>query len=287
MKNRIFIILGIWVLPLIILTACYEEVVDTEQYQKEVYIVGAIDMVQTVKVKYSNEIQETYVPIAVGGTLFTDRDITVTMTEHDEAIDFYNEKYIAESKTKYQKLDPSLYSIPSQTVVLPAGATYTRFPVNVKTADLDCDLLYAMTFKIASVSEYTINKSDSVLILSFKLTNDYSGSYQLDATKTEQVAGAKGTALNMVRELTAINENTVRLFNQTAEEEANRGTSCFTIKVNPDNSLTIEKWANSTISQGGGTYDPESKMYKLWYDYTENGKIFRVEGKLTYIPVVV
>lgn len=287
MKNKVFKIVSLLALPLMTLTGCYEEVVDEEQYQKEVYIVGAIDMVQTVEIKYSEEIQDTYIPVAVGGTRPTDRDITVTMTEQDEAIDYYNEKYIAESKTKYQKLESSLYSIPSPTVVLPTGATYARFPVQVKTAELDCDLLYALTFKIASVSEYAINKSDSVLILSFKLTNDYSGSYQMDATKTEQVAGAKGTTLNMVRELTAINQNTVRIFNQTAEEEANRANSCFTIKVNSDNSLTIEKWANSTISQGGGTYDPETKVYEFWYDYTENGKVFKVEGTLTYIPAVV
>lgn len=287
MKNRNFRIAGVLTLLLTTITSCYEEVVDQEQYKKEVYIVGAIDRVQHVNIEYSDEMQETYIPIAVGGTLFTEKDIMVTMTEQDEAIDYYNDKFIAESKTKYQKLDMSLYTIPSPTVLLPAGATYTRFPVKVKTADLNCDLLYALTFKIASVSEYALNKSDSVLILSFKLVNSYSGSYQMDAMKTEQIIGAKGTALNMVRELTAVNERMVRIYNQTAEEEANRANSCFTIKVNPDNTLTIEKWENSTILEGGGTYDPATKVYILWYSYKDGNKTYKVEGKMTYIPKVV
>lgn len=287
MKNRFLEIAAVLTLLLTTITSCYEEVVDQEQYKKEVYIVGAIDKVQQVEVKYSDEMQETYIPIAIGGTLSNAKEIVVTMTDQDEAIDYYNDKFIAESKTKYKKLDPSFYVIPSPTVVLPAGTTYTRFPVEVKTADLNCDLLYAITFKIASVSEYTINRSDSVLILSFKFVNDYSGSYQMDAMKTEQVAGAKGTALNVVRELTAVNEKMVRLYNQTAEEEVNRANSCFTIKVNPDNTLTIDKWENSTIFDGGGTFDPETKVYTLWYSYKDGSRTYKVEGKMTYIPKVV
>ena len=48
-----------------------------EQYQKEIYLIGAYNRVWTTEVSYSNEEVKTYFTVSSSGTLALDRDVNV------------------------------------------------------------------------------------------------------------------------------------------------------------------------------------------------------------------
>lgn len=269
----------------LIVLGCNENPIDTEQYIKQVYLVGAVDQFYTSDISYSDQEQETFISVATGGSLNIDKDAKVTLAEADSSvIEAYNNKFTQRGAIRYQKLPSTHYSISSMNVTIKAGDVYSRIPVRIKTTGLHCDSLYVIPFKIAS-SDLTINKKDSVLFLSVKLINDYSGSYQLSGTVVQWLNGAASGApssLSIVRTLKAVDQYTVRLYNKTIVENSdNISSGCLTLNVNPtDNSVSIAGWYALNITKGGGTYDPANKTFNIWYHFMDGTTEYRVEATL-------
>ena len=113
-----------------------------------------------------------------------DRNVEVVLTHNDATIEWYNNKYMLDAPLKYQKLGDQFCSFPSMSTTIKAGDVYSRLPFTVETSGLDCDKLYALTFKIESVSDYVKQPKDTVLIMNLNLTNDFfrdlsDGSHQI------------------------------------------------------------------------------------------------------------
>ena len=148
--NKIIYQIGVTAMLLI---SCNEEnPLENEQYIKQVYIVGAYDIVQKFDVPYGEEPQNTYIAVATGGSLNIDQNVDVTFTHNDATIDWYNNKYIIDAPVKYRKLENEFCVFPSMTTTIEAGQVYGRLPFSIKSSGLHCDSLYALTFKIESVS---------------------------------------------------------------------------------------------------------------------------------------
>ena len=162
-------------LLLVVLSSCdYESPLDKEQYKKTLYLIGASSNLVTKELAYSSEVQEGFITVGVSGSLLIDGNVDVTLESHNSVIDWYNKKFkFLATDIKYQGLATSAFEVPSYTTTLKAGETYARVPFKVKTEGLECDSLYAITFKIASSSAgYEINQKDSALIVSFNLVNN-------------------------------------------------------------------------------------------------------------------
>lgn len=284
MKN-IFIIFTAS-LFLLSLTGCVENPLEEEQYVKKVFIVGAADEVQTKNVYFtSDEEQETYISIGVGGSLVIDSDVQFTLEEADEAIDDYNKRYIGEGQPRYHKIDGGLYNVPSMSGAIKAGNTYARVPIKIKARDLHCDSLYMLSFKLGSAS-CEISKPDTILLFTFNMVNHYSGNYQLSAFKQElqddQPVGTPSMVAS-VRTLKAIDEYELRFFNlATVEENMNIASSCIRMKINPeDNTLSMSGWDRLEVLSSEGVYDPETKGFTFKYVYRDtDGKTYSVDGTL-------
>jgi len=114
-------------ISVLILTGCYENPIDSEQYIKQVYIVRAADKLYIASINYSDTVQTTFVSVATGGSQPIDKDIQVTLAEADNSnILEYNKKYVADGGTRYQKLPSFSYEIPSMIVQVKAGNIYGR-----------------------------------------------------------------------------------------------------------------------------------------------------------------
>ena len=197
-------------LLLVVLSSCdYESPLDKEQYKKTLYLIGASSNLVTKELAYSSEVQEGFITVGVSGSLLIDGNVDVTLESHNSVIDWYNKKFkFLATDIKYQGLAASAFEVPSYTTTLKAGETYARVPFKVKTEGLECDSLYAITFKIASSSAgYEINQKDSALIVSFNLVNKYSGNYIFKALRHELdsndeiVASTSITIVNPLAEL--------------------------------------------------------------------------------------
>lgn len=274
---------------------------ETEQYIKQVYIVGASDIVWTFDVAYSSEPQPAYISIATGGTQNIDEDVTVKLRHNDAVIDWYNNKYMYDAPARYSRLDDARVSVPSMNAVIKAGEVYTRLPFTITSEGLHCDSMYSITFEIESVSNYEKSTEDSVLIMNLNLVNDYSGVYQLTAAKfsltfnstTGEYEESPFGSLSVSRTLKAIDENSVRFFNE-AKEETRSGYSsneeyynalnnlCLRfVKNTGNNTFEIRPWKNLEIAGGECTYG--NGIFTFWYDYLSEGEgaRYRIKGTLT------
>lgn len=273
-------------LCLFLLAGCLEYPINDEQYKKQVYLVGAVDELQTKVIKFTaEEAEETYIAAATGGSLRIDEDVKVTIAEDDEAIERYNKKYITGNKPLYHKLLPTQYSVPTMGCVIKAGDIYARIPLKIRAKELHCDSLYMLSFKIASAS-CEISKPDTTLLVTFKMENEYSGSYKMAMNKIELKDGlpvGKPSLVNSIRMLKAIDENTVRLFNLAdIEENKNIAASCLSLTVNPqDYTVEIKAWDKLNLLGGSGVYDPLKKVYSVSYQYNSGDQIFQVTGTIT------
>ena len=275
-------------LLLVVLSSCsYENPLDKEQYKKTLYLIGASSNLVTKKLAYSNEPQEGFITVGISGSLLLDGNVDVNLESHNSVIDWYNKKYkFLTTDIKYQGLITSAFEVPSYTATLKAGETYARVPFKVNTASLECDSLYAITFRIASSSEFEINRKDSALIVSFDLVNKYSGNYVFKAFRHELNSSSEvvaSTSVTIVRKLKAVEENAVRFYNeQQAETTANIKKHGVVLKVNPTNDVTISAWEDFDLISGTCTYDPKGKVFNVDYKYNSDGKTYQIVGTFTY-----
>ncbi len=291
-KIRIFLIP--LALLFLMISGCQENTpLDDEQYIKQVYIIGADETTNmgmtTVDVAYNDtEETETSLSVATGGSLNIDRDITVTIEAAGSgAIDDYNFRYLEDDDVHYRLLDPSYYRVPDNQVTVKKGDVYGTMPVYISSAGLDCDSLYALTFKIKSVSDpdyISVRQQDTVLILAFNFVNDYSGSCQMDGYYYKWADGAASgdsTSVSTARDLKAVNAGTVRFYHLARTEgTANLDGYGITLTVSSGNNVTVAPWGSLVITDGGGTYNPDLKTFSIWYNYLSGATEYQFSGKL-------
>ena len=176
-----------------------------------------------------------------------------------------------------------------------AGDVYSRLPFTVETSGLDCDKLYALTFKIESVSDYVKQPKDTVLIMNLNLTNDFSGIYQMVAiryTLTDNDEELTPSSVNMQRTLKAVNKNQARFFNVTQNSDLSPtgnitsedyfnsiDNNGVTFTRQPDGTFTVAGWKNLPVSNG--TVSFEDGTFTFCYDYESGGKRYRLRGTMT------
>lgn len=274
-----------------------EDPLATEQYKKTVYLVGANksanEGVQIVNLAYGASSAEeigTYISLATGGSLQISKDITATVADAGSAaITQYNQLYLYKpADIKYQTLNPSFYAVPDYKVTVRSGETYGRMPLSIKTYNLHCDSLYALTFKIASVSDpayVAIRETDSVLMFTCRMVNNYSGIYQETGRYYKNTTGTPDTAaLALSRTFKAVNYNTIRFYHlANTETLANLPACGVTVKINDDKTLAVSSWGTGlTVTGGGGTYDPVTKKFDIWYNYLSGTVPYQFKGKFLW-----
>lgn len=271
------------------MTACEPQVdpLEKEQYIKEVYLVGAAQDMFEREISYNGD-GSVFVSAAIGGTKFPEHDVTVTLAlSSDEAIKNYNYKNISDGETQYEMMPSSMYSFESMSGVIKAGEVYCRIPLKIDVNQVDPDKKYMIPLEVASTSEYSVGTEHPVLLFAPKMVNDYSGSYMFDgvtrklnADGTEDINSASSTT--NLRTATAMNANTIRLFQKVAlEKPANVDKETYTIQINSDNTLTIKGFKDMPITDGGGSYDKSTGNFSFWYIYTDGNNQYKVTATLT------
>lgn len=285
-RKNIFTLMAASVLVAgVTLTSCsVDNPQDEEQYVKKVYLIGAYDQIQTKDVSYNDG--ELYVAVGIGGSLFSSTDVSVTLGLADQAnIDNYNYKNVVAGDIEYQSLPESWYTM-NWTGTIKAGDAYGRIPITVDASKIECDSLYVIPLEIKSVSQYEKVTEDTTLLVHINMVNDYSGSSTWSGSTVRYENGepvySTTSTYNVPRTLTAVNANTVRLFQRSqVERYSNLASDAYTITVNSDNSLTVKAWKDMPITAGGGTYDPDKNVFTIWYTTSENGKEYRTDATIT------
>lgn len=256
-----------------------------EQYEKIVYVVGASQNVITRELKYDNEVQETFASVAISGTHMISNDVAVNLKTKNTVIDWYNNKYkYLDTDIRYQVMPEAYYSLASYSTTIKANEVYARLPVSIVTEGLHCDSLYALTFAIESVSEYTFNQTDSALIMTFKFVSDYSGTYLFSGarnTLNDQGEITATTLMSYNRTFTATRSNAVRFYNeQQSETIANIREHCLVFTLS-DNLVRVSAWEDLDLINATCTYNSTDKIFTADYTYRSNGQVYQFVGTYT------
>jgi hypothetical protein len=279
------------ILPLAILSFLFagcdvESPMDKDLYPQKVYIVGAPDKIVDRDLNIG-DVQDTIsISVAVSGSRPSDKDVTVTVGEDDEAIDTYNVKNLSALVTQYRKVADGVYSYPSDKVTIKAGQQYNTFPIHITTASFHCDSLYMIPLKLKSTSAYELNNTDTVALVRINMVNKYSGLYYMYGVIRNTTNPKDSLIYRMSRNLKAIdNGKTVRMYhfnNEFIQGDTRdyRPSHTFKITVNNDNTLSFATYKDFAIIDGGGTYIPDLKLYSLWYTFNDNGVVRKTVGYL-------
>lgn len=274
------------------MASCSEDILEKEQYKKEVYLVGAYDRVWTTTVDYSNEEVETYFTISSSGTLPLDKNVTLDLKISEELVDIYNQKYwtILNEDKFYKPLDQSLYTIPSMDNVLldHSKGISVKVPVFIKTKDIDVDQGYVIPVEIEKSTPYPVSESGVKMLILLKMRNAYSGDYAMDGYTNELENGeiVENSERHIYKDktVTPTGINTVRIFyamNNDSEEKADIQSKTLQLTVLDENypgseyvkKVKVDAWhpetwsasSKSVIDTGEGYYDPKEQKFYIKY----------------------
>lgn len=264
--------------------SCDDDVpMDKLMYPETVYLVGAKSKIidRDLNIGYLKD--TVYASVAVSSSIRTDKDVVVEVVEDPTAIKNYNNKELGTDDVLYQNLAKSIYSFPNPNVIVKKGDIYGTYPIYIDPSSLHTDSLYMIALKLKSTSDFELAKKDTVVLMRFNLMNDYSGLYYMDGVIKEEAKPNDSIIYKSPRNLRAVVDgNTVRMYH--LKNEWSKGATdyrpnyCFNITVKADNSLSLAKWQNFDLLEGGGTYYPKLKVYDLWYRFKEDGIIKKVRG---------
>lgn len=272
------------------MTSCEQDnPIEKEQYKKEISIVGSqhsndgyiiFDLACN-----DNGYSQAYVSVAVSGSLNSNKDIKVKLSDNvPNAIDEYNRVFVASSDIRNKELPKTAYQISDYTAVIKAGNSYGRLPIDIDTKSLEPDSLYALPFKIVEASDYDFRREDTVLIMAINLKNEYSGSYRQETYRSTVQADellTDSVPMSNLRTLKAISEKVVRFWGEGVTETFDGILDySVTFTVNADNSVSIAAWDDTklTVKDGSGYYDAKKATFYVKWNYIRDGVEYQVGG---------
>lgn len=189
----------------------------------------------------SSETSDTIISVAVSGTSKLKKDVIVNMQIDKDTLDNYNwERFRNQEILYYDLLPENCYEFNGKNVVIKSGTEYTDIPITFHLEKIDKNKQFVLPISIANSSDYKIGESKySTVLMRIKLTNQYSGTYNLSATLKE--SGSDETLeVRMNRELSVMDDNTCYLYaGNIAENRIDRELYKINITVKADSSITF------------------------------------------------
>lgn len=271
--------------------------VDSEQYKKEIYLVGAYDNVWPLNVMYTGDTpSEIFITVSSSGSLNLDKDVKVELDVDEEIIHSYNELFfgILNLDKYYLPLNRERYNIPDLNNVLMEHklGISKNVPIFIETTGIEPDSLYVIPIQIKSVSEYSVNRSGEKMLIKLNMVNAFSNQYSMEGSRI--LTNGNPQIIQKVKNLKAVNKQSVRLFYGTENENAEKiDTQAIVLTVGETNTtegeniypVTITAWNDQklTVKDGIGTYNAEEKTYDITYSIEIDGVKTTYEEELTLV----
>ena len=273
---------------ILFLTSCGVNLYDTEQYKKEIYLVGAYNRVWTVDVMYSHEEYESHFTISSSGSVALDNDVNISLIINNDLVDSYNKKYwgIMNLDKYYKPLDEALYNIPSLThnTIRHENGISVNVPLFIRTEKLEADSSYAIPVEIEKTDVYPVSENGRKMLILLKLQNMYSGNYKMDGYMTE--AGKEPRRIQKPKVITATGVDDIRIFyamNNDSKEKSDILNKTIKISILDENvagsdrirKVTVAAWDTDklTVTDSGECfYNPDTNTFHL--KYTIGGTVY-------------
>lgn len=209
------------------------------------------------------------------------KDFQATVDVDASVLDEYNQKY----GKNYLILPSTVYQVTAKSVTIPAGTNTIQVPIQVNTSLLDDTKDFVLPVKIKSADDLPVSKNFGWVLL------------KINKFKYEGVWGTKGKRVNFNPDASFNSENELKspdhdktLAKINADTyDVNRvanlaptPANLFTIKINPDNTLTISGYIaapdqpitnNEAITS---VFNPKTKEFIVNYKYVLSSGAKRV-----------
>lgn len=283
MKKNIFKLI---IVSSTLFASCDKSPIESEQYKKLIYLVGAQDVTRQVELEYSTSPIESFVSISSSGSLNIDRDVKINLTTPNSIIADYNAKYFNDDEVDglLRPIKSELYNLPNsdQLTIKSSENIFVRQPILIHTENLHPDSVHAIPFMLDKVSDFEINTKLNELILLVKLKNKFSGNYSMIGTRKNLTSNAINN-LQKNKVLQAVSVNKLRMYiSDVSESKTTRNTETVVLTINDDNTISVSSWNTLQNVSGSGMYDPVNKTIKLKYKYTLNNISYDVNEDLIF-----
>jgi hypothetical protein len=194
-----------------------------------------------------------------------DKDLTVTITQDQAAIDAYN----TANNTSYEAMPDSTFTIASNTVVIPAGQREAFIPVTIFPSKIDLTVPYLLSYTITDAQGVTIAENRKNTLVSVLVKNAYDGIYHAEGTMVHP--SFPGPFSRDDWELSTAGPTTVEMQLKTTVVFG----VILDLTVNADNSVTITTGSVvlDPYSAAENYYDPANKTFHLHFSYSGGSRV--------------
>lgn len=158
------------------LFSCNDDAIfDKEMYKHVVSLVSSQDYnIFKEIVPLTDSVTDGYIAASCGGTIATDKDITLNLSEDTDPLDFYNWSLFDADETQYAQLLPkSAYTIDNYQITIHKGTRSGKTEVKIDPTGLSPDSTYFIALKIDSSGDYELNDTKNTILYQVLLENAY------------------------------------------------------------------------------------------------------------------
>lgn len=282
-----------------IMTGCSngDEYFADERYEKMIGIISDDDQIfhAEYEMTEADEFVKT-LAIGVSGTNPIDHDVTVEVERDADVLTQYNyTKYMDETDKYAKELTTDDYSLESSTVGISTSTDFhdqvAKLPIKIKASVLDAlsvDDVYMIPLRIKSASPYPVNKDKENVLYRVYKKNAYAS--QREDTYYNATGYTGSSYFTSEKKAQPLTHNSLRVYvgskeYSSSDSQEKINASAMIITVNADNSVSMAPYSAdggltvTTLTPAtdpadpsgsysyGNRYDPEEKIFYLYYSY--------------------
>lgn len=275
---------ALFVIVVIVLTACDNSVDFGEQYKKTLYIVNSNNIVYKSEHFFDEPDDQINISVYCAGTEATKSDVTVKLGMNMHIFDSINHVNNLSNPLYVNKvlLPETNYSFKNPSATIKAGEEYGFLKIPFNFDGLNPDSSYVLPITILSNDrDYDINPKLSTILYEIEMANAFSGEYTGSSTEFPK------TIRSVQPTLKAMSANVVRMPIHTLRSDVtDLDTNFMLLTIDSDSvNVTITPWENAPVTDlGGSTYNTQRMRFDLYYSYIDNkGKEIIVNEKIVHL----
>jgi Domain of unknown function (DUF1735)/Domain of unknown function (DUF4361) len=219
--------------------------------------------------------------VRIGSKVVPNKAFTIKLKNTPTLITEYN----TANSTSYVDMPASAFT-GSYDIVIPAGKRAANMVIKINKAGLDLSKEYAIGLTVASVDGgATISSTAKNLVVGFLIKNQYDGDYASSGTRYNFNSSADAPNNYVSTAPWSFDTHVATVGATTCAVQAansNGGFGTINITVNADNTVTVASTPatglNALVPTAGktSTYNPTTKTFHLYYEYTNTSGTFRL-----------
>lgn len=279
------------------ITSCNDDAIfKKEMYKHVISLVSAEDYnVFKEVVPLTGEETDGYIAASCGGTIATDKDITISLVEDLDPFEFYNwSLYDADAEQYAQLLPKDKYKIDNYSITIHKGERTGKTKVEIDPEGLSPDSTYFIALKIDKSPDYELNESKSSILYQVLIKNNYASQDEQTLYRMNGLLDSAVTAGNVL--MLPLSKSKVRIMAGTEPFQAKLDVinkAAIVLDIQDDGHVNISPYKDilvtpidnpdypNTYKQEVDNFGRVYNTFLLAYEYTLDGVTHQILENLS------